>query len=351
MTVTLLEGDCIETLKTLPDCSVQCCITSPPYYGLRDYGTDGQIGLEETPDAYIEKLTAVFHETHRVLKNDGTLWLNLGDSYNGSGGPGSQYDTKASKSYKGDFKKFYNPNRNISNLKPKDLIGIPWAVAFALRTDGWWLRQDIVWYKPNAMCESVKDRCTKSHEYIFLLTKNAKYFINMTEIEELAAYDGRKDTVMKGSNKYKNGFILSQNPQTLSVRGHERWKFVDVKKFGKTGEKHSGYNNPNGSLRVKMQGLVAVRNKRDVWIINTKPYKGAHFATFPPELPRLCILAGSKPGDIVLDPFNGSGTTGEVAVSLGRNYIGCELNPQYIELTKQRLAQVQLVLNPSSIIT
>lgn len=304
--VQLFVGDCLETLKTLPDASVQCCVTSPPYYGLRDYGVAGQIGLEETPEAYVAKLVAVFQEVKRVLKDDGTFWLNLGDSYNGSGGPGNQRDNKVTK---GEFKKYDNPNRDIAGLKHKDLIGIPWMVAFALRADGWWLRSDIIWAKPNPMPESVTDRCTKSHEYIFLLTKSAHYFYDNDAIAEPAAYDGRKDEQFKGSEKYKD------SGQTFAANGHTRWN-----------------KNADG---------VRIRNKRDVWTVVTKGYREAHFATYNPDLIEPCILAGSRSGDTVLDPFNGSGTTGAVAIKHGRNYVGCELNPAYIELTKKRLAVIQ----------
>ena len=278
----------------------------------------GQIGLEETPEIYVEKLVAVFREVKRALKNDGIVFLNLGDSYNGSGGPGSQYDNKAANGYKGEFQKFKNPNRKIDNLKPKDLIGIPWMVAFALRADGWWLRQDIIWAKPNPMPESVTDRCTKSHEYIFLLTKSARYYYDAGAIAELANYDGRRDEIMKGSEKYKNGFVPNQSMQTFHARGHRRWNKNNV------GER--------------------IRNRRDVWTMNTAPYKGAHFATFPPELPRLCILAGSRLGDVVLDPFCGSGTTLAVAKELGRHWIGVDISEKYCELSRKRVAAARVPL-------
>ncbi len=410
MTVTLFEGDCLETLKTLPDCFVQTVVTSPPYYKLRKYGTKykvwdgdniclhkwekhiqkseggknllnnmpntgnntiqqkidnprfgvesdfcllcgawkGELGLEPNPDLYIKHLVDIFQEVHRVLTNDGTLWINIGDKFNGSGGEHKDGKGQNGLGVKNRGRIEIIQSTQVKGLKPKDLIGLPWMLAFALRADGWYLRSDIIWYKPNPQPESVKDRPTKSYEHIFLLTKNAKYYYNADAIAEIATgYDGRKNTMMKGSNKYKNGFVPNENAQSIHVRGHERWKFVDVMKFGKTGEKHSGYNNLDGSLRVNFKNGVPIRNKRDVWIINTKSSRKKHYAMFPPELPRLCILAGSKDGDTILDPFNGSGTTGEVAISLGRNYIGCELNPEYIEITKQRLSQVQLILNPN----
>ena len=341
---------------------------------------DSQIGLEETPDDYVQKLVDVFREVKRVLRDDGTVWLNLGDSYNGSGGPGSQYDTKSAKKYKGEFTKFNNPNKNIDGLKPKDLIGIPWRVAFALQADGWYLRSDIIWSKSNPMPESVKDRPTRSHEYMFLLTKNKKYYYDNIAVQDPAKYDGRKDTIMKGSEKYKNGYVPNQSPQTVAVRGHERW-----------------LNKDTNGLRM--------RNARTVWTINTKSYKEAHFATYPPALVEPCVKAGTsekgccpicgapwkriskKIGKfqrrwstnnadgspynkqdssqniyetigweptcshiadpvpcLVLDPFNGSGTTGEVSVKLNRSYVGIELKLDYIELSKKRLEKVQLVL-------
>lgn len=326
----VIVGDCLEMLKTLPDESVNCCITSPPYYGLRDYGTgtwvggdpncnhyrstkysentitghkammdvgeavgdaiyksvcpkcgavrvDKQIGLEETPEMYIAKLVDVFHEVKRVLKNDGTLWLNIGDSYCGTGDKG---------------------------YKHKDLIGIPWMLAFALRADGWYLRQDIIWHKPNPMPESVKDRCTKSHEYIFLLSKESKYYFDSDAISEQT--------------------ITNDN----SVRDRDNTKL----------------NNTPG--RTRMGGLVTnnytKRNKRDVWTISTKPYKEAHFATYPEDLIEPCILAGCPVGGVVLDPFFGSGTTGRVALSKNRKYLGIELNPEYVKISKKRTSDVQV---------
>jgi DNA modification methylase len=293
----ILQGDCVQSLKQLADESVQCCVTSPPYFGLRDYGHDGQIGLEPTPDDYVAKIVEVFREVRRVLRKDGTLWLNLGDSYARQGGresnqprhwdgreqdPGSMHGTRQAADI---------------GLKPKDLIGIPWRVAFALQADGWYLRQDIIWHKPNPMPESVQDRCTKAHEYVFLLSKSDRYYYDAGAIEEEASQPDRVRSDKVGGNKYIEGI------------------------------KHSDGSTFTGS---------ATRNKRSVWTINTQPFKGAHFATFPVELPRLCILAGTKAGDVVLDPFGGSGTTGQVALELGRSAILCELNPEYVELIRQR---------------
>jgi len=299
----IYQGDCLDILPTIEAKSIQCCVTSPPYYGLRDYGVDGQIGLEATPGTYVEKLVAVFKEVRRVLADDGTLWLNLGDSYNGSGGPGSQYDTKSANSYKGVFKKYNNPNRNISTLKPKDLIGIPWRVAFALQADGWYLRQDIIWHKPNPMPESVRDRCTRAHEYIFLLSKSPKYYFDSEALREPGVYPAGTKAA-KGSTKRSQQVGVSARPPEYKV--------------------YDGF-----------------RNKRSVWTVTTKPFKGAHFATFPEEIPRTCILAGSKKGDTILDPFSGAGTTGVVARKLGREYIGIELNPRYTKLAEDRIWNVQ----------
>ena len=343
--VTILIGDCIEQMKTLPDESVQCCVTSPPYWGLRRYLADDdpnkkhEIGLEPTPEAYVVKIVEVFREVRRVLRKDGTVFLNLGDCYAGSG--------------RGYISKETN------GIKPKDLVGIPWMVAFALRSDGWYLRSAIIWHKPNPMPESVTDRCTKAHEYIFLLTKSAKYYFDNIAIMEPAAYDGHKDARFKGSKK------IDDRANAINT-------------------------------------IAPARNKRDVWTINSQPFSGAHFATFPPSLVRPCILAGTSergccpdcgspweriveqkhmvikrskrlhslgqtrssgtmlsPAEskttgwrstctcnagepiscTVLDPFGGSGTVGEVAEVHGRNSILIELNPVYIKMAKKRTAQ------------
>jgi len=323
----IYEGDAIERLSELPRESMQCVVTSPPYWGLRDYGVGGQFGLEKTPEEYTEKMVQVFREVKRVLKDDGTLWLNLGDSYNGSGGAGGDYNKGGLKEGQPKYgRKFTN------NLKPKDLIGIPWRVAFALQADGWYLRQDIIWHKPNPMPESVTDRCTKSHEYIFLLTKSAKYFYDADAICELATgFDGRKDTMFKGSKKYKD------STHTFHERGHERWKFKNLQDKGQ--QNHSFHESRAEGNPDK---LYPVRNKRSVWTINTKPYKEAHFAVFPPKIPELCIKAGTKEGDVVLDPFFGSGTTGWVAQRLGRKWVGIELNPEYIKIASTRFIQEDL---------
>jgi DNA modification methylase len=384
-TQRIIPGDCIAGLRTLPDASVHCCVTSPPYWGLRDYGHDGQIGLESTPEAYVARMVEVFREVRRVLRDDGTCWVNLGDSYNGIGGPGKQnggpIGPTAAIAIEG------TKGRRISGLKPKDLVGIPWRVAFALQADGWWLRQDIIWAKPNPMPESVRDRCTKAHEYVFLLTKSERYFYDAEAVKEQSSQPGRIQTGYKRPNKE----AMSAGPM---ARGEE------------------GFNHQFAEPdRVWCDGTS--RNRRSVWTVTTRPYSGAHFAVMPPDLVEPCIKAGcpdqccpacgkgwqrviedtgeriqqhrspatqkaiyaqdghaKKPsansvldtgftrvmrttgwqpacdcvaaGTIpgtVLDPFAGSGTTLAVAAELGRNGIGCELNPEYIELANQRIRE------------
>jgi len=307
----IYTGDATTVLHTLPDNSVDCVVTSPPYYGLRDYGVAGQIGLEESPEAYIERLMDVFRQVQRVLKPTGTLWLNIGDSYAGSGrGKGdvnkkSKVQNKAS--HVGDI---FNKPYRLHGYKNKDLIGIPWQLAFALRADGWYLRQDIIWHKPNPMPESITDRCTKAHEYIFLLTRSARYYFDHKAILEPAKYDGRKDTTAKGSPKYA-GTGAGLQVQSFANGIHERWPST-------------------------LQGRPA-RNKRSVWNVPTRSFRGAHFATYPEALIIDCIKAGCPPGGVVLDPFFGAGTTGVVARSLGRSYIGIELNPEYVKIAEERL--------------
>lgn len=311
----LLQGDCRTVLATLPDASVQCCITSPPYWGLRDYGVKDQLGLEATPEAYVASMVAVFREVRRVLRDDGTLWLNLGDSYAGSAN-NTRGDGAGGGKERGKAMGFgVLPKRLAveSGLKPKDLVGIPWRVAFALQADGWYLRQDIIWHKPNPMPESVTDRCTKAHEYIFLMTKSARYYYDAAAIAE-------------GISGVSEARI---NQSTFkSQKG-------GPKDYGTTGV------NTNRSMRQTLENFAenntGTRNKRSVWTVTTKPFKGAHFATFPPDLIEPCVLAGSKPGDTLLDPFNGAGTTGVVAVQHGRRYIGIELNPDYLEMARKRI--------------
>ena len=362
----IIQGDCIEGMKTLPDESVHCVVTSPPYYGLRDYGTasweggdadcdhipqfkhrstrandsqssvgkygydgqnpiyknicgkcgavrvDQQIGLEDTPEAYVERLINVFREVRRILRQDGTVWLNLGDSYYATqrGGDSSTYKTTDEKRAKASHDRFGDIRRNVvmpKYLKPKDLIGIPWRVAFALQADGWWLRQDIIWHKPNPIPESVTDRCTKAHEYIFLLTKSERYYYDAEVVKEPFA-DSRNGNP-NGAGTYTIG---------------------------------SGRND-NGALKTGVwneDGSKTGRNKRSVWTVPTRPYAEAHFAVFPPKLIEPCVLAGSPTNGVVFDPFTGSGTTAEVALKFGRSFIGTELNPKYVELIHKRLSHM-----------
>ena len=302
----IIEGDCLKSLREMPDNSVNCCITSPPYYGLRDYGNEGQLGLEETPEQFVEQLVQVFREVKRILKDDGTLWLNLGDSYCGSGVNNGETNPGLSNNAKrGDHTKSKRPNSKINGIKPKDLIGIPWMVAFALRADGWYLRQDIIWHKPNPMPESVTDRCTKAHEYIFLLSKSKQYYFD--------------NDAIRGPIKLTEGD---------TVRFRER---KTSSPFGNRGE-------DTQQREVKYDEIKGA-NKRSVWTVNTKPYSGAHFATFPEELITDCIKAGCPENGIVLDPFGGAGTTAVVARKLNRNYLLCELNPDYIKIAENRLIQ------------
>lgn len=308
----IITGDAREVLKTLPDQSVHCCVTSPPYWGLRDYGVDGQLGLEETPEEYVDNLVQVFCEVRRVLRDDGTLWLNLGDSYasGGKGGGGSFMHERRDGSW--HHRSQVNGWRSPPpGLKPKDLVGIPWRVAFALQEDGWYLRSDIIWHKPNPMPESVTDRPTKAHEYIFLLAKSQRYYYDAEAIMEPAVRAG--DTQTFGGGKGRNYRPEKGDPNYRA--GSEQWGRTIT-----TGDK---------------------RNKRTVWTVPTSPFSGAHFATFPEELIQPCILAGCPVGGTVLDPFFGSGTTGLVALKLDRRYIGIELNPEYVKLAKERLFPVE----------
>ena len=299
----VLFGDCRETLPAFID-EARMCVTSPPYYGLRDYGgEDSQIGMEQTPEEYIQQLVEVFRLVRDNLTDDGTLWVNIGDSYYNYRSDGNYPKQTVSKTRQDLPTKTPVRGNKLEGLKSKDLIGIPWMLAFALRADGWYLRQDIIWHKPNPMPESVKDRCTKAHEYIFLLSKNKNYYYNNEAIKEPAKDWGTRD---RSNGKYHNpgsGLV----PHSGLTKSYER------------------------------------KNKRSVWSVIKKPYKGAHFAVFPPELIEPCILAGSEPGDIILDPFMGSGTTAMVAKQHGRYYMGCELHEDYGELIKNRVPEEQPV--------
>jgi DNA modification methylase len=320
--------NCIEGLKQLDPESVNCCVTSPPYWGLRDYGVSGQFGLESTPEEYVAKLVEVFREVKRVLRDDGTLWLNLGDTYANNSKPGGGDPTIGKRNLGGSE---YRINRIPDGLKPKDLIGIPWKVAFALQNDGWYLRQDIIWAKPNPMPESVRDRCTKSHEYIFLFSKSAHYYFDAEAIAEPVT----ESTVKSISQNIESQTGSSRVPG----KGNGNMKAA-APRYG--GKKYT--ENPEVFNRTKSGNAYAfraMRNKRSVWTVSTQPFKEAHFATYPPKLIEPCILAGCPKGGTVVDPFIGSGTTGRVALQLQRNFIGIELNPEYIKIA-ERFASVQV---------
>lgn len=302
-TTRVLIGDCRDVLPTLPEASVQTCVTSPPYWGLRDYGHDGQIGLEASPEAFVEDLVAVFRAVRRVLRDDGTLWLNLGDCYAGArGGNQGFHGQRAGRSFTARIP----IDKKGGDLKPKDLVGIPWMVAFALRADGWFLRSDIIWAKPNPMPESVKDRPTKAHEYLFLLSKSETYYYDAAAILE------------RGSGR---------------APGNKRQKYTEA---FESGDEH--LRTKSGLLKI---GASDVRNRRSVWSVSTQPYDGAHFATYPPKLIEPCIMAGAPAGGVVLDPFAGAFTTGVVASSLGRSFVGIEINPDFAELGRARMAATQ----------
>ena len=319
----ILAGNCREVLATLPESSVHCCVTSPPYFGLRDYGVAGQIGLEPTPDEFVAQLVAVFREVRRVLRDDGTLWLNLGDSYNAAGrtGHGTRVGFKQG-SNRASAEGADNCRPSVDGLKPKDLIGIPWRVAFALQADGWWLRQDIIWHKPNPMPESVRDRCTKAHEYVFLLSKSERYFWDAEAMKEPAVGANLHDVT--GRTKQRG------LADTFKRKDSKRAQAIPGQSVGTHRE-----DRPDSTYDLY------TRNRRSVWTVATRPYKGAHFATFPPALIEPCILAGAPFDGLVLDPFTGSGTTAAVALQHGRRFIGCELNPDYIKLAEARIAAAE----------
>ncbi len=372
----IIQGDSRTELAKLPDESVNCCVTSPPYYGLRDYGTatweggeadcnhydnskgenantghrnhtagvgngiyktdclkcgavriDSQIGLEETPEEYVNNLVEVFREVKRVLKKDGTLWLNVGDSYasnvKGSGGKSLIQD--------GNIGSRFSPRRFNHGIKEKDLMGIPWLVAFAIRSDGWYLRQDIIWHKPNPMPESVTDRCTKSHEYIFLLSKSSKYYYDHEAIKTDSITNENRPSGVVRNREFNYDSKENNNPEAYlkadTPKTDKRLRSSTFKKVQKIGHALSS------AEYVETIGA----NKRSVWTVNTYPYSEAHFATFPEDLIVDCIKAGCPEGGIVLDPFSGAGTTALVARKLNRNYLGIELNPEYIKITEKRL--------------
>ncbi|HHH1924190.1 TPA: site-specific DNA-methyltransferase [Yersinia enterocolitica] len=309
MSYQIFIGDCIDSMRDMPDQSVHSCITSPPYYGLRDYGVEGQIGLEQTPDEFIQKLVEVFREVRRVLRDEGTLWINIGDSWD----------------------------------RRKQLMGMPWHLAFALQEDGWILRQDIIWQKPNAMPESTRDRCTKAHEYIFLLTKRPKYYFDTMAIKEPANLTGKGNAnTFRGGAYVNNSTFDNSEGGKRTVIGNTRarrnsFKRQDSKREQVIPGQNFGTHRPE---RDESAWDISTRNKRSVWTVATRGYKEAHFATFPPALIEPCILAGCPQGGVVLDPFGGSGTTAGVAIANNRKAILCELNPEYVDLVHARIESI-----------
>lgn len=328
MSYEIHNMDCRVAMSLLMEPqSVHTCVTSPPYFGLRDYGQDGQLGLEKTPDEFIAGMVSVFREVHRVLRDDGTLWVNIGDSYWTAKGAACGIDPKQPEARRGWARPQDRPG--VDGIKGKDLIGIPWMLAFALRADGWYLRQEIIWHKPNPMPESVKDRCTKAHEQIFLFSKSPRYYFDADAIDEPVS-----------PNTHAR---LSQNvmAQIGSDRAHAGGKTNGrMKAVGKTPKsvEHGTGIKANESFHAATCLPVTRRNKRSVWTVTTKGYKGAHFATFPPDLIEPCILAGAPPGGIVLDPFGGSGTVAYAAEKHGRNSILCDLDPRCEQWTAERIA-------------
>ena len=420
--MTILVGDARERLKEVEAGVVDCCVTSPPYWGLRDYGVAGQIGMEKSPEEYVANLVAVFREVRRCLREDGTLWLNLGDSYatgagkvgncpgggergerwkeanghgtDGNGGseagaprmapegghaphrmapegghaphrmapeggraphrmaPGGGHAPHGSRGghegkhgYLGLVGPMTQPNRMpLPGLKPKDLVGIPWMVAFALRADGWWLRSDIIWHKPNCMPESVTDRPTRAHEYIFLLSKAQSYYYDAAAIRNPPSAELIKQVEEGYNGKATKDFlgVGVQDASATKSRIIENLRARVDKQRGH-GRRHDGFNDRWDQMTKEKQ-MALGSNKRTVWTVSPANYEGAHFATYPPDLIKPCILAGSRPGGLVLDPFFGSGTTGEAALELGRRVIGCELNPDYRRLQEERTRQMGLAL-------
>jgi site-specific DNA-methyltransferase (adenine-specific) len=319
--INVITGDCLASLREMQPESVHTCITSPPYFGLRDYGHAGQIGLEDTPEAYVARLVEVFREVRRVLRDDGTLWLNLGDSYASSGGKSQpqpdasgglgnkKLGTRGNQGSSASYGGFLRPDTARDGIKVKDLLGIPWRVAFALQADGWYLRQEIIWHKPNPMPESVRDRFTKAHEQLFLLSKSPRYYFDQEAVKEPFA-DSRMGASGAKSLRYSDG----------------------------AGRKDTLSDGTRKGLGISPGGVG--RNRRSVWTVSSKPYAGAHFATFPPDLIEPCVLAGCPVGGTVLDPFGGSGTTAGVAVKHGRRAVLCELNPAYAALVPDRVAKI-----------
>ena len=395
----ILVGDCIEKMRTLPDKSAHTCVTSPPYFGLRDYGVDGQIGLEQTPSEFICRLVEVFREVRRVLRDDGTAWVNMGDSYAGSWGAHGRDDMGVGISTISQRQVMASQRKakasTHTQYKPKDLMGMPWRLAFALQDDGWYLRQDIIWHKPNPMPESTRDRCTKAHEYIFLLSKSRRYHCDMEAIREPANLTGKGSANGFRGGAYVNGTTFENAegggrtspgntvPPTKSNNGVGWGHGTDAKSRNRqrvtvptgwdtsTGDVGHGAFHKEGAERARRDSFkredskreqvipgqnkgthrpdreestwdTATRNKRSVWTVATHSFKDAHFATFPPDLIRPCVLAGAPRGGVVLDPFGGAGTTAVVAMQEGRKSILCELNPDYAAMAERRIAAAWL---------
>ncbi|MGY1880936.1 DNA-methyltransferase [Pseudomonas reactans] len=341
----VLIGDCIESMRTLQDQSVSTCVTSPPYYGLRDYGMAGQIGLEVTPAEFVGRLVEVFREVRRVLRNDGTVWVNMGDTYASiaggyaPGGSAGKHDT-VSQATRGAVLRGTRRSPP-AGLKQKDLMGIPWRLAFALQDDGWYLRQDIIWHKPNPMPESTRDPCTKSHEYLFLLSKSPRYFYDQDAIKEPVALSSITRMAQdleqqRGSDRVPG---KSNGPMKAVRSKRDSFKRDDSKREQPIPGQSLGTHRPD---REESAWPLDTRNKRSVWTVPTQGFKGAHFATFPPDLIRPCILAGAPLGGTVLDPFGGAGTTAVVAMQEGRKSILCELNPDYAAMAERRIATAWL---------
>lgn len=333
-------GDCRETMRRWKEQGIkaQTCVTSPPYYGLRDYGHEGQLGLEETPEDYIKAMVEVFRCVWDVLEDDGTLWLNIGDSYyNYRPGKGQALVKQTVANNNQDLPQTCARRGNkLDGLKEKDLIGIPWMLAFALRADGWYLRQDIIWHKPNPMPESVQDRCTKAHEYIFLMSKSQKYYYDSESIAmPLAETSNARLAQPNLANQAGSDRVPGKTNGNMKAVGPR----FGGNKYGDDDREESRTKSGN-----EWTGDTGKANRRSVWTVATKPYSGAHFAVFPSDLIEPCILAGAPVGGIVLDPFMGSGTTAQVAQNLGRKYLGCELNPDYCQLQNIRTAQQSLEL-------
>ncbi|MBM3853177.1 MAG: site-specific DNA-methyltransferase [Verrucomicrobia bacterium] len=354
----IVVGDALEQLRTLPDGSVHCCVTSPPYWGLRDYKCPGQIGMESSPGEFVARLVAVFDEVHRVLRDDGNLWVNLGDSYYSNGG----HSDRSCNERRGGYNLGNRPEHAHRAFRlrgrPKDLVGMPWRVALALQDSGWYLREDIIWHKRNPMPESVRDRCTRSHEYLFHLTKRPRYYFDAAAISEPVSGTSHP----RGHGVNPKAALFGDHPRNVDCTYHApgqseqkglRRRGLAAKACGANSRMHCDRNpahqspgriraKQNRSFSAAVAGLVERRNKRSVWSLATKPYRGAHFATFPPELVEPCIRAGCPPGGVVLDPFAGSGTTGAVALSLGRSAVLIELSPVYARLIEERIGKVRV---------